>query len=310
MDQRSFTRTIDCNYVLPQLAAAYLRVQGDEAAFIETNTSHAAPRLLEALAGAGLRPEQVRWVIVTHVHLDHAGGASALMKALPRATLLAHPRAARHLIDPSRLVASATQVYGADTFARLYGAIDPIDAARVRAMDDGAEVELGGERLQFFHTRGHANHHFIVVDRGASSVFTGDTFGLVYPHLQRAGRFAFPSTSPTEYDGAEARSSVDRVEKLGVDRAYLTHFGEVADLAEVGAQLRRWLERSDELVQQAASRAPGEREAFIRGHLAARMEEEAARVGLTFTAEDRKLLELDLDLNAQGLAFVAGKKAG
>jgi glyoxylase-like metal-dependent hydrolase (beta-lactamase superfamily II) len=309
MNPRRSTLTIDCDYVLPRFAAAYLRVENDEAAFIETNTTHAAPRLLRALDEAGLRPEQVRWVIVTHVHLDHAGGASALMKALPGATLLAHPRAARHLIDPSRLVASATQVYGAETFERLYGAIEPIPEARVRVMDDGSEVELGGARLQFFHTRGHANHHFVVADPEASSVFTGDTFGLAYPRLQRAGRLAFPSTSPTDYDGAEARRSVERVLALGVQRAYLTHFGEVSDLQAVGDQLLRWIDLSDRLVADAAGLPSEQREGWIRRHLSERMDQEASRVGLSFDADDRALLELDLQLNAQGLAFVAGKRA-
>ncbi|MCU0658473.1 MAG: MBL fold metallo-hydrolase [Polyangiaceae bacterium] len=309
MDARRSTLTIDCDYVLPRFAAAYLRVENDEAAFIETNTTHAAPRLLQALDEAGLRPEQVRWVIVTHVHLDHAGGASALMKALPGATLLAHPRAARHLIDPSKLVASATQVYGAETFERLYGAIEPIPEARVRVMDDGTAVDLGGVPLQFFHTRGHANHHFVVADPAASSVFTGDTFGLAYPRLQRAGRLAFPSTSPTDYDGAEARRSVERVIALGVERAYLTHFGEVNDLRAVGDQLLRWIDLSDQLVAGAAALPPEQREGWIRRHLGERMDEEASRVGLTLDADDRSLLELDLQLNAQGLAFVAGKRA-
>jgi glyoxylase-like metal-dependent hydrolase (beta-lactamase superfamily II) len=302
-----YTQTIDCDYIRPELAAAYLRVEGDEAAFLETNTSHAAPRLLAALAAANLRPEQVRWVIVTHVHLDHAGGSSALMKALPNATLLAHPRAARHLIDPSRLVASASQVYGAETFARLYGTIEPIDAARVRALDDGASVELGGVSLQVIYTRGHANHHFVVVDQAASSVFTGDTFGLVYPRLQRAGRFALPSTSPTDYDGTEARRSIDKVLDLGVERAFLTHFGEVCDLEVVAGQLRRWLDVSDALVQEAAGLASQEREELLRQRLAAEMDRAAAAVGLTLDDGDRELLALDLRLNAQGLAFAAGK---
>src|SRR5690606_33155614 len=109
----------------------YLLIDGDEAAFVETNTSLAVPRMLDALAAQHLAPEQVRWVIITHVHLDHAGGASALLQACPNATLLAHPRAARHAIDPSRLVQSATSVYGAERFARLYGTIEPVEATRV-----------------------------------------------------------------------------------------------------------------------------------------------------------------------------------
>lgn len=302
----SSVTTIDCDYVMPGLAGAYLRVQGDEAAFIETNTSHAAPKLLAALRDAGLSPEQVRWVIVTHVHLDHAGGASALMKELPNATLLAHPRAARHLIDPSRLVASATQVYGAQRFAELYGTIDPIDAARVRALDDGASVELGGAPLRFLHTRGHANHHFVVVDPTLSTVYTGDTFGLVYPRLQRAGLLAFPSTSPTDFDAAEARRSIDLIASLGVDSARLTHLGEVRDIPGAAAQLHRWINLSESLVQTIREgRAPDPIEPWLRAQLDAEMARATSALSLDDT--DRALLAFDLDLNAQGLAVAARK---
>ena len=303
--------TIDGDYVMPQLAAAYLRVQGDEAAFIETSTSQAAPRLLTALAAAGLAPEQVKWVIVTHVHLDHAGGASAIMKECPQATLLAHPRATRHLIDPSRLVASARQVYGAELFDRLYGVIEPIAAERVRPMEDGSSVELGGAPLQFLHTRGHANHHFVVVDPVRSTVFTGDTFGLVYPQLQRARRLAYPSTSPTDFDAASAHESVDRVLGLGVNSACLTHFGEVSDLGEVAGQLHRWLDLSGQLLDEAAA-AGGDAaslEARIRPRLEQAMEQAAVAAGLSLTEADRQLIAFDLALNAQGLAVVATKRA-
>lgn len=302
--------TIDGNYVMPGLAATYLRVQGDEAAFIETCTTQSAPQMLAALAAAGLSPGQVRWVIVTHVHLDHAGGASALMKACPNAQLLAHPRAARHLIDPSRLVASARQVYGAEKFDRLYGVIEPIEAARVRSMEDGQEVDLGDARLEFVHTRGHANHHFVVVDRARSTVFTGDTFGLVYPRLQRAGRLAYPSTSPTDFDVDAAHASVDRVISLGVNSACLTHFGEIRDLDVVGGQLHRWLDLSGRLVSEAAAAGgdPAAMEARIRPELDRAMEQAAAEAGLALDADDRRLIAFDLDLNAQGLAFAAHRQ--
>jgi glyoxylase-like metal-dependent hydrolase (beta-lactamase superfamily II) len=187
--------TVDCDYLGAEFACAYLRVSGGEAAVIETNTSHAAPKILAALDAAGVARESVRYVVITHIHLDHAGGAHALMRALPHATLLAHPRAARHAIDPSRIVAGATAVYGAARFAELYGEVLPIDAARVRAMDDDSEVPFGAGALRFLHTRGHANHHMVVHDPQRDTVFTGDAFGLVYPALQRAERFIFPSTS-------------------------------------------------------------------------------------------------------------------
>ena len=289
--------TIDCD-VLPKFTAAYLRVAGDEAAFVETHTGHAVPRLLKALDDHGLRPEQVRYVVVTHAHLDHAAGASALIARCPNATLLAHPRAARHLIDPSKLVASATSVYGAARFGELYGTIDPIPAERVRALDDGATFELGGATLQVFHTAGHAKHHFIVDDPATDSVYTGDTFGLVYPALQRGVRFAIATTSPTDFDPVEARKSIERVRTLGRAAACLTHFDEVRDLDVVAGQLHRWIDRSEALLTF---------EGDIAGELRKALVEEATRVGLTLTDDDWKLLATDIDLNAQGIAF-AGKR--
>lgn len=290
--------TIDCD-VLPKFTAAYLRVAGDEAAFIETHTGHAVPRLLRALDEHGLRPEQVRYVVVTHAHLDHAAGASTLIARCPNATLLAHPRAARHLIDPSKLVASATSVYGAARFGELYGTIDPIPAARVRALDDGETFELGGATLQVIHTAGHAKHHFIVDDPKTDSVYTGDTFGLVYPALQRGVRFALATTSPTDFDPVEARKSIERVRTLGRAAACLTHFDEVRDLDVVAGQLHRWIDRSEALLGYDGD---------IAGELRKAIAEEAARVGLALTDDDWKLLATDIDLNAQGIAFAAKRQ--
>lgn len=302
--------TIDCDYLAPQLAAAYLRIQGDEAAFIETCTTKSVPALLNALADAKMSVEQVRYVIVTHAHLDHAGGASTLMACCPNATLLAHPRAARHLIDPSKLVASARAVYGAERFDALYGQLSPIEAARVRTLDDGATAALGDATLSFLHTRGHANHHFVVHDPAYDAVFTGDAFGLVYPRLQREGRYAYPSTSPTDFDAAEARASIDRIVALKTARACLTHFGEITDVAYVAGQLRTWIDRSEELMNEAVALPAEEAEAHIKRGLVARFAETAADVGLMFDEGDRALLAVDLDLNAQGLAWAASKRRG
>lgn len=297
--------TIDADYVMPGFACCYLRVQGDEAAFIETNTSHAVPKLLDALRGQGLEREQVRWIIVTHVHLDHAGGAATLLRECPNATIVAHPRAARHLVDPSRLVASAQAVYGEEIFRKLYGAIPPAPAERVRAMDDGESLALGGAELRFLHTRGHANHHFVVHDPARETVYTGDAFGLAYPYLQRSGRFAFASTSPTDFHAEEARRSVDRILALETRTACLTHFGELDELPTIAGQLHRWIDVSDSLLQEVASVEEGERERFLFDALWREMERAAHERGLTLGREDRELLSLDLRLNAQGLLFAA-----
>jgi glyoxylase-like metal-dependent hydrolase (beta-lactamase superfamily II) len=306
--------TIDCD-VLPRFSAAYLRVAGDECAFVETHTTHAQPRLLAALAANGLRPEQVRWIVVTHAHLDHAGGAGALLARCPHATLLAHPRAARHLVDPARLVASATQVYGAARFAELYGHIEPAPASRVRALEDGETFDLGGATLRVHHTAGHAKHHFVVDDPATETVYTGDAFGLVYPALQGGEgrvRFALASTSPTDFDAAEARRSIDRIVALGERSACLTHYDAVtgaAEVAEVAAQVRAWVDRSEQWRADAArSDAPlADLTRDLQAKLRAAIDEESARRGLGFGDAERALLALDVDLNAQGIAFVADR---
>jgi glyoxylase-like metal-dependent hydrolase (beta-lactamase superfamily II) len=299
--------TIDCD-VVPRFTAAYLRTAGDECAFIEAHTAHAVPRLLAELAARGYRPEQVRWVVVTHAHLDHAAGASALLARCPNATLLAHPRAARHLVDPSRLVASATKVYGADKFATLYGTVDPIPRERVRALSHGETFPLGDATLRVHHTAGHARHHFVVEDPALESVYTGDAFGLVYPALQRDGiRFALASTTPTDFDPPEARKSIELVLSLGARAACLTHFDEVRDLAEVGAQVRAWIDRSEAWLEEAIA---GD-ETFdgmqiaIAGRLRQAIADDTARRGLVLDATDWNHLAGDIALNAQGIAFVA-----
>lgn len=294
--------TIDADYVMRGLACGYLRVQGEEAAYIETCTARSAPLFLEALAREGLSPSQVRWIVVTHVHLDHAGGASTLARACPQATVLAHPRAARHLIDPTKLVASATQVYGEAAFAELYGTIEPIDASRVRALDDDATVPLGDATLRFLHTRGHANHHFVVHDPARDTVYTGDTFGLAYPRLQRAGRFAYPSTSPTDFDAAAAHESVDRILALGTSTACLTHFGEIDALETAAGQLHRWLDVSAEAIAAVGDLPDDALEPAIRAQLERAMERALEEIGIAADTDDRQLLGFDLTLNAQGLA--------
>lgn len=301
--------TIDSQYVAPQLAAAYLREEQGEVAFIETNTTHAVPRLLQALSDAGLKPDAVKFIIVTHVHLDHAGGTGALLQHCPNATVLAHPRAARHLIDPSRLVASARQVYGAEAFDALYGTISPIDATRVKALEDGATETLGGQTLRFLHTRGHANHHFVIHDEAQNVVFTGDTFGLVYPALQAHGRFAFPSTSPTDFDGPAAMESVRRVMALKPKAVALTHFGVFEDVEAIGAQLLSWLEFSTKLFDEG--KASGDEQGTLEQALRWKLEKELlTRLPFKPTAEQQKLINFDLELNAQGLAFAAVKARG
>lgn len=294
--------TIDAD-VTPRFTACYLRTAGSECAFVEAHTAHALPRLLAALEAAGRRPEDVRYVIVTHAHLDHAAGAGALLAACPKAILLAHPRTARHMIDPSKLVQGATAVYGAERFAKLYGTIQPIPAARVRALADGEAFELGGATLTAWHTSGHAFHHMIVDDPAVESVYTGDTFGLVYPALQAHGRFALPSTSPTGFDAGEARRSLDKVLSLGERSVCPTHYDGWEDGAAIGAQVRRFVDRADAWVEDGAR--GGEDAAALEARFAAAWWAAIAEEAPAFGDAERALLALDVELNAQGLAHAA-----
>jgi glyoxylase-like metal-dependent hydrolase (beta-lactamase superfamily II) len=297
--------TVDSD-VKPGFTACYLRIAGDECAFIETHTSHALPRLLAALREAGKTPEQVRWIVITHAHLDHAAGASALVAACPNATLLAHPRAARHMTSPQKLIDGAKAVYGAARFATLYGSIDPIPAGRVRALEDGESFALGDAKLTVWHTAGHANHHFIVDDPHIETVYTGDTFGLVYPALQRFGRFALPSTSPVNFDAAEARKSIDKVLSLGERFVCPTHFDAWEDSKAIAAQVLRFVDLGGAWVDEAA-RGDEPLEAMTAS-MARRWREAIQREAPHFGREEMEFLEVDIDLNSQGLAYVASVK--
>ena len=143
---------IDAQYLKPGVVSFYLLQSGAECAVIETGTVHSVPTLERLLADKGIAPSQVRYIIPTHVHLDHAGGAGLMMQRFPQAKLLVHPRGARHLVDPGKLVAASRQVYGDELFAQLYGEIPPVPASRVVEMADGESVSLAGRELLFRHT--------------------------------------------------------------------------------------------------------------------------------------------------------------
>ena len=305
--------TIDCDYLRPEFAAAYLLHDGQQAVFIEVNTTHAVPRLLDALHREGLTPSQVSWILVTHIHLDHAGGTAALAAACPRARIGAHPRAVPHLVDPTKLVASARAVYGEERFRVLYGEIAPIAPGRVKAFEDEASLKLASDwHFRFLHTRGHANHHFCILHEETRSVFTGDSFGVAYPALVARGAhtvpFVFPSTSPTDFDAEEALRTVDRIEKLGARAAYPTHFGALMEIGSAASQLRMSLQFSTQLLKEVSGAGfPHEQiEAHCQheweSHLKVRLRTHGLNPEVVW-----EWVALDAELNAAGIAFRALK---
>ncbi|MEO8081646.1 MAG: MBL fold metallo-hydrolase, partial [Caldimonas sp.] len=222
---------VDTGFHRPAFDAAYLVVENGRGAFIDTGTNESVPRLLAALAAAGLAADAVDFVIATHVHLDHAGGVGQLMRHLPQARAVVHPRGARHLVDPSYLIRSATGVYGADEIERSYGTIVGVAADRVLRSTDGMVLELAGRPLRFLHTPGHAMHHHCIWDERSRGVFTGDTFGLSYREFDSArGPWIMPTTTPVQFQPEALRRSIERMLGFDPESIYVTHYGQVGDV--------------------------------------------------------------------------------
>ncbi len=238
-DFRAGITAIDCDYVRPRLAASHLVVDAGRAAFVDTGTTRSLPNLLHALDAKGIDRDDVDWVLTTHVHLDHAGGAGALMRALPNARCAVHPRGARHLVDPEKLIAGSIAVYGEERYRALYGEIAPIDASRVFVAEDGARIRLGARELELIHTPGHALHHYCVVDAANDLIFSGDTFGISYRDFDVDGRaFIFPTTTPVHFDPQALCESADRLMAYGPRSMFLTHYAEVTELERLARELK------------------------------------------------------------------------
>ncbi len=290
---------IDAHYGRPGIACFYAVVEKDAIAFIETGVSSSLQQALALLVALDREPEQVRYVMPTHVHLDHAGGAGAMMRAFPEAELIVHPRGARHLIDPTRLIEGTRAVYGDEAFDRLYGEIPPVPEARVIAASDGDCFDLAGRDLHVVDTPGHAYHHYCVVDEASRGIFTGDTFGLSYPNLpdRQGRRFVVPTTTPIHFNPEALKQSVARLMAFRPERMYLTHFGELSDPADHVDDYLGWIDRFV-AITEAIAPIDDERLPQLVEALGTAL---AEAHGLDDSALD--WLRNDLDLDAQGLAY-------
>lgn len=296
----------DAHYERPLLAAIHLLVEDGRAAVIDPVTNGSVPRILAALAARGVAREQVDYVILTHIHLDHAGGAGLLMSLLPDARLVVHPRGARHMRDPAKLIEGVQAVYGVDNARRMYGDILPIAAARIIEASDGGSITIGahGRTLRFLDTPGHARHHCAVHDSASGRVFTGDTFGLSYRELDVGGRPSIlPTTSPVQFEPEAAHQSVDAIAALRPEALYLTHFSEVRDVPRLADDMHRLIDGHARLARAelAAPADAARHERLLRGVL--ELVRGEARLQRWTLGEDAwyPLLAMDIDLNAAGL---------
>ncbi|HEY1991191.1 MAG TPA: MBL fold metallo-hydrolase [Gammaproteobacteria bacterium] len=300
---------IDTDYVRPRLDASHLIVRDGRAAFVDTGTTHSVPRLLEALEAVGRAPAQVDYVFLTHIHLDHAGGAGELMRHLPNAKAVVHPRGAGHMVHPEKLIEGTKAVYGDEDFKRLYGDIPGIPVERVVQATDGMTVKLGESELTLIHTPGHALHHYCIVDRLSESVFTGDTFGISYRVFDTAkGPFIFPATTPVHFDPQQAHASLDRIMSYKPKSVFLTHYSRVEDLDRLAKDMHEGIEahvRIAESLRDAAEQRLKKMKQKIHAYLVHRVREHGCTLDQS-TVDT--WLEMDVDLNAKGLAVWLDRK--
>jgi len=294
---------IDADFHREHMAACYLLEAGPEVAFIEVGINSSTPRLLKVLEHRGWKPQDVRYVIVTHVHLDHAGGAGSLMQLLPNATLLVHPYGARHMIDPAKLEAGSRMVYGDELFDRIYGVLIPVDENRVRSMEDDASIEFGNRRLRFIDTPGHARHHFCVHDGLTNGWFTGDTFGLSYREFDtRNGAFLFPTTTPIQFDPEALRASVGRLLEVQPEYMYLTHYGRVDDVPRLAGMMLDGIDKLVEIAQRY--RHDSLRRQKIETAMTDWLLDGLRKHGVALdTDQSLALLESDIKLNTRGIEY-------
>jgi glyoxylase-like metal-dependent hydrolase (beta-lactamase superfamily II) len=292
---------IDTGFVRELFDASHLIIGNGRAAYVDTGTNNSVPRLLAGLEFHGLDREAVDYVILTHVHLDHAGGAGLLMRHLPRARLVVHPRGARHMIDPSKLMEGVRAVYGDEIAARDYGELVPVAADRVLETHDGLVLEVGGRPLQFAETPGHALHHHCIWDEASRGWFTGDTLGIAYPALTTPrGTHVIPATAPVQFDPQALHASVERILKAQPRLLYLTHYGAVADPEKVARQLLLQIDAMVEVGRELAA-AP-DRHARLKAAFRDIYMTELRRCGSTDSDENlHQLLATDVELNAQGV---------
>ena len=292
---------VDSGYTGPDVAAIHLIEEAGRAALVDTGNNDSLRHVLEALAETGLSADAVDYVLLTHIHLDHAGGAGAFMQAFPNAKLVVHPRGARHMAEPSKLFAGVSAVYGPERAKALYGELIPVPVARIIEAGDGHELDLGGRVIRVFDTPGHARHHVCYFDTKSRAFFTGDTFGLSYRALDVGGKPSiFPTTTPVQFEPEAMHASIRRMEAEQPTAMYLTHYAQVRDVPRLAADMHRLIDAHVAIAERHEA-AEG-RKNLIEQDIWALVGEEATRAGWTVPeAEWRRILALDVELNAQGL---------
>lgn len=293
--------TIDANYIKPGIASIQLLIHEHRAALFDTGTTRSLPFVQEVLKLKGLNETDVDYVIPTHVHLDHAGGAGAMMRAFPKAKLIIHPRGAAHMIDPTKLWTGTIGVYGEKLAKELYGEVLPVDERRMIIADDGMKLDFYGRTFEFLDTPGHARHHFCVVDTRHRIIFAGDTMGISYRMFDGPnGPFVFPTSSPVQFDPEALHQSINRLMGTDPRSIFLTHFGKIEPTEKNVASLHRQIDAFVSIGQELSNK--GEIDSLVQ-RIADYLLGEAKQHGVPLPDDEiRAGLSMDAKLNADGIA--------
>lgn len=229
---------------MTKVTAGYV-IDAPRPTLVECGPALSIANVIDGLHGLGMDPDDLAYLVLSHIHLDHAGGAGDIARAFPSATIVVSEIGARHLVDPERLNASSRRVYG-DLMDSVYGDCTPIDAARVRGVADGDRLDLGGGRvLDLLHTPGHAKHHIAAFDGDSGALFVGDSVGVKMPGMTTIR----PATPPPDFDLLLAERTLQRYRDIDPSVVYLAHYGAVdppmESLQEASDRLRLWAETAE-----------------------------------------------------------------
>lgn len=300
---------IDTEHMRQDFVAAYLIEHNGRAAFIDTGCHLSVPTLLATLKEKNISTDAVDYIILTHIHLDHAGGAGELIRHLPNAKVHVHERGAQHLIDPSKLRAGVIGVYGELFFKQFLGDLIPIEADKVIIAKDGDSLDLGGRLLKFIDTPGHARHHLCIWDELSQGIFSGDTLGVSYREFDtKQGVLIFPPTTPVQFDPEAWINTVNHLMTLQPKTAYLTHFNQIAFTQKSADMLIQHINGFVKIAKKSEDQP--NRHQVIKQALLDYLLEIANKHGVTLDeAQQIKLFKGDLEICAQGLGVWLDKTA-
>jgi glyoxylase-like metal-dependent hydrolase (beta-lactamase superfamily II) len=284
---------------IPSRTGTYV-IDEEELTIVETGPSPSIKYIRKGLQDLGHTLNDVKYIILTHIHLDHAGGAGVLIKLCPHAKVIVHPRGKRHLMDPVKLTGGARAIYG-ESFSEFYDPVEPIPEDKLLVKEEGDTLQIGPNcTLQFLDTPGHARHHLGIYDPVSNGMFTGDTAGVRYDQLDPLGIDLFlPSTSPNHFDPTAMHESIDRMLNMNLDFIYFGHFGSTLKTTKALHQVSEWL---DIFVEEGESVfAEGKGYDVLAERMFNRVKEHLTHLNVPDNHPVYILINLDMQISALGM---------